>query len=50
MTDIESQVSTNDTTVCKKIIYIILFAIIIFVLAIGMYAFVMLKNPLKIKI
>ena len=50
MTDIESQVSTNDTTVCNKFICIIGFAILIFILAIGMYAFVMLKNPLKITI
>lgn len=50
MTDIESQVSTNDTIVCKKMIYIIGVAISIVVLAIGMYAFVMLKNPLKIKV
>ena len=37
MTDIESQVSTNDTIVCLKMIYII-----------GMYAFVIFKNTLKI--
>lgn len=48
--DIESQeiVNNNNISKCKKRLYCFVVLIIIFCLSIGFYAFVMLKNPLKL--
>ncbi len=49
--DIESQETTNEsnnTSVCKMILFSLLSIILIFFLMIGIYTFVMMKNPMKL--
>lgn len=49
--DIESQETTNEsnnTSVCKMILFSLLIIILIFFLMIGIYTFVMMKNPMKL--